>query len=110
MDLDLSQLLVIDNNEETFFYENITRPTENITSTNDAPKSKHTFENSTESSDSDCDLDAEIATLTIQKQKLEKREKIRQLQLDINNLKTTTSMLDMLQERPTESQTECYSK
>ena len=66
MDLDLSQLLVKDNNEETSFHENITRPTENITSTNDAPKSKH----STESSDSDCDLDAEIARLTIQKQKL----------------------------------------
>ena len=75
MDLDLSQFPVKDNNKVTSFHENITRPTENITSTNDAPKSKHTLDNSTESSDSDCDLDAEIARLTIPKQKLEKREK-----------------------------------
>ena len=91
IDLDLSQFITKDNNAETSFQENISVTTP--TATNDAPKIKHKYENSTDSSDSDCDLDAEIARLTLQKEKLQKREKIRQLRSDIDNLKTkpTTS-------------------
>ena len=74
IDLDLSQFITKDNNAETSFQENISVTTP--TATNDAPKIKHTYENSTDSSDSDCDLDVEIARLTLQKEKLQKERQL----------------------------------
>ena len=51
IDLDLSQFITKDNNAETSFQENISVTTP--TATNDAPKIKHKYENSTDSSDSE---------------------------------------------------------